>query len=171
MFASLRLVLLLLACVTVTQCGCISLSALMGQSRSPTLDTTMLKTQGYSMPPGGMPSPVTMASDGLPRIVLEVRGGEQKHLESIPVPMDRPLFIEELVQQAKLHERFGNMNVSIMRPTESGAPPVRLETEIRDNGKASNIGSNYALLPNDHIIVVSDQRSSLEKFIDKRFKQ
>lgn len=170
MSASLRLVLPFLACMSLTQCGCVSLSALMGQSRSPTLDTSMLKAQGYSAPPGGMPSPVAMASDGRPRIVLEVRG-EEKHLESIPLPLDRPMFIEDLVQEAKLNERFGNINVSIMRPTESGAPPVRLETQINDDGKATNIGNNYALLPNDHIIVISDQRTSLEKFISKRFKQ
>lgn len=167
--APLRLVLPLLACLSVTQSGCLTLSALMGQSRSPTLDTTMLKAQGYSAPPGGMPSPVAMASDGRPRIVLEVRGDE-KHLESIPVPLDRPMFVEDLVRDAKLHERFGNMDISIMRPTESGAPPVRLETKIRDDGRASNVGSNYALLPNDHIIVISDQRTSLEKFISKQFK-
>ncbi len=61
--------------------------------------------------------------------------------------------------------------VSIMRPTEAGGPPLRLDTRIDDSGKATNIGQNYALLPGDHIIVASDNRSSLERFIDKQFRK
>ena len=170
-FSILRLTFvgMIASCLTM-QSGCITLSALMGQKRSATLDTTMLEAQGYSIPPGGMPSPVAPSTQEGPRVVLEVRDGT-KHLESIPLPTDRGIFIEDLVGQARLPERLGNMNISIMRPNGSGNPPIRLDVRIDDEGKATNIGNNYALLPGDHIIVVSDRRTGLEKFIDSQFRK
>lgn len=163
-----KIVVLILCAATASQTGCITLSALMGQKRSPTIDTSMLEAQGYSVPPGGMPSPISPNAGSGPRVVLEVRADE-RHLESIPLPTDRGVFVEELVQQAGLHEKLGFMSISIMRPNGPGSPPIRLDTKIDGKGKAVSVGRNYALLPGDHLIVVSDQRSSFERFIDKHF--
>ncbi|GAB5403487.1 MAG: hypothetical protein Aurels2KO_17180 [Aureliella sp.] len=143
-----------------------SISAMMGQKRSSTIDTTLLESQGYSIPPGGMPSPVKMDASKGPRVIMELRSDEGRHLESIPLPTDRGVFIEDLIQQAELHKELGNVSVSIMRPNGSGAPPLRLETRTDKKGKAASIGENYALLPGDHVIVYGDQRTLLERFID-----
>lgn len=160
-----KLVLMMLAMTLgASQTGCITFSALMGNKRSPSIDTRMLEAQGYSIPPGGMPSPVNLDPADGPRVVLEIRGGE-KHMESIPLPLERAIFIEELVQEASLHRELGRLEIYIMRPNP-GKPPIRLDSRTNDNGKATSIGQNYALLPGDHIIVIPDNRSSLEKFID-----
>ena len=71
----------------------------------------------------------------------------------------------------RLHDRFGQLSISIMRPTEAGGPPLRMDTRIDDTGKTLNSGQNYALLPGDHIVVNSDNRSGLERFIDKQFRR
>ncbi len=170
MFAPSRLAVALLACFTLSQTGCISLYSLLGRPESPILDTTMLETQGYSVPAGGLPVPVGPAMDSRPRVVMEIRA-DGKHIESIPLPTDRSMFIEDLVQEAQLHEHFGRLDISIMRPNGSGNPPVRLDVHTDDKGRADNAGHNYALLPNDHIIIINDQRSALEKFIDKNFRR
>jgi hypothetical protein len=154
--------------ILTLQSGCVSMSTMLGQKKSPTLDTSLLEAQGYSVPQGGMPSPVSPDATRGPRVVLEVRD-EGRHLESIPMPMDRSMFIEDLVQEAQLHERLGRLSISIMRPNGSGAPPVRLDVGTDDKGKAKSIGQNYALLPGDHIIVLPDNRSSLERWVDKTF--
>lgn len=170
MFSLPRVVLVLLVGnLLVSQIGCITLSTFLGQKRKSGLDTSLLEAQGYSIPPGGMPSPVAMDSSKGPRIVLEIRG-EGKHLESIPLPMDRAVFIEDLVQQAKLAEQLGPLSFSIMRPSGDSAPPLRMDTRTDDKGRALNVGQNYALLPGDHIIAYSDSRSLLEKFIDQQLK-
>jgi hypothetical protein len=129
----------------------------------------MLEAQGYSIPPGGMPSPVTPHDDGKPRVVLEIRG-DARHLESIPLPTDRALFIEDLVQQSKLHEQLGPVSLAIMRPN-GDRPPLRLDAKTDGKGKAANLGQNYALLPGDHVIVYSDPRSMLEKFVDTQLRR
>ena len=148
----------------VYQTGCVSL---MGKKRSSKLDTSYLEAAGYSIPPGGMPSPIgDMASDGQ-SIVMEVRqDGEKPHIERIPLSKERPMFIETLVQEAKISERLGGVNISIMRPTGPTTPPVRLVVRVKDNGKVKEMEENYALMPGDHLIVTYDQRTSLETFVD-----
>ncbi|MCA9126759.1 MAG: hypothetical protein KDB22_06730 [Planctomycetales bacterium] len=167
MVSSSRWLVLLMTSVMLSQSGCITLSALMGQKRTSGLDTSLLEAQGYSIPPGGMPSPVAADASRGPRVVLEVRG-DGKHLESIPLPTDRAIFIEDLVQQANLHEQLGKLSISIMRPNDHGGPPLRMDTRTDDKGRAINVGQNYALLPGDHIIAYHDERTLLEKFIDKQ---
>lgn len=160
---------IILGLCLLSQSGCLTLSALLGESKSSTLDTSMLEAQGYSIPPGGMPSPVASDPDSGPRIILEVRDGD-RHLESIPMPTDRAVFIEDIVQQAQLHERIGQLVINIMRPSKQGGPPIRMETRTDDSGKVTNIGQNYALMPGDHLVVSGDNRSGLERIIDKHFR-
>lgn len=157
-----------LAVCTTTQSGCLTLGELVSPQKKQVLDTSFLETQGYSMPMGGMPAPVAPDPNGAPRVILEVRNG-QTHLESIPLPMDRAVFIEDIVQQARLHDRFGQLVISIMRPTELGGAPLRLDLQTDSSGKAANAGQNYALMPGDHIVVNIDDRSGLERFIEKQF--
>lgn len=164
-----RLVALLIVAILSTQSGCLMLNAFMGRSKRSGLDTSMLEAQGYSIPPGGMPLPVKPEVDGKPRVVLELRG-DGRHLESVPLPLDRALFVEDLVQEAKLHEQIGALSIAIMRPNGSSAPPLRLDAKTDDDGKVINLGQNYALLPDDHVIVYSDQRTLLEKFLDSQLK-
>lgn len=155
----------LLLIAIVPSSGCMSFSQLIGKKRSDTLDTSYLKQAGYSIPPGGLPTPVALDPSKGPAIVMEVRG-DSNHLESIPLPRDKAVFIEDLVRQANLHERLGALSISIMRPNGSGLPPVRLDVQTNSQGKAKNPGQNYAVLPGDHIIVGHDQRTHLERFIE-----
>lgn len=171
MVASARCLSLLLICSVVsTQTGCLTLSSFLGQKGSPKLDTGLLESQGYNIPPGGMPAPVSPEMLSGPRVVLEIRG-EKRHLESIKLPMDRGVFIENVVQDAKLHEKFGDLNISIMRASGSGSPPIRLELSTNDQGRASDVGRNYGLLPGDHIIVIPDGRSGFQKYLDSQFRK
>ena len=150
------------------QTGCVSISGLMGQGQSSQLDTSLLEAQGYAIPEGGMATQTQAQMDGRPQIVLEVRG-EKRHLERIPLPMDRGVTIEELVQQAGLHEKIGKLNVTILRPNGQGNPPVSMTARTDGDGKVENIGLNYALLPGDHVVAVENDESALQKFISSQF--
>ncbi|MFK7736581.1 MAG: hypothetical protein AB8B50_11150 [Pirellulaceae bacterium] len=159
-----------MAALLAVQTGCLTLNTYLNPE-SPQLDTSLLQAQGYSIPPGGMPTKVAASESGEPSVVLEVRGGENgRHIERIPLPMDRSLFVEDLIQQAQMHDKLGELNISIMRPNQiPGQPPIRLELRTDSKGKANSLGSNYALHPGDHLVVVEDQRSLLERFVKSQF--
>ena len=159
---------LILLGLLATQPGCLLLNTFLPRKDRSTLDTSLLKAQGYSIPPGGMPAAVALDPNDGPRVILEIRSDE-RHLETIPLT-DKGMFIEELVQQAKLHETFGSLHISIMRPNGEGAAPVRMDVTTNDDGKATNVGQNYALRPGDHIIVINDDRTYFERFIAKTLK-
>lgn len=98
---------------------------------------------------------------------MEVRTGSDKpHLEQIPLRKEQPMFIEDLVREAKINERVGGVAISIMRPAGPNVPPVRMDVRVKHDGKVKNMSENYALMPGDHLIVTGDQRTSLEMFFD-----
>ncbi len=150
-----------------SQPGCILLNVFLPRKPSNTLDVRPLAAQGFNVPPGGMPAPVQLDPSEGPKVVMEIRGGE-RHMEKIPLP-ENGMFVQDLVQQAKLHENFGQLSISIMRQNGSN-PPLRLTLRTDDKGNVTNIGQNYALHPGDYIIVYQDQRNYLERFIDKTIK-
>ena len=149
------------------QAGCVTLSSLMGRGRTGKLDTSYLEAAGYSIPPGGMPTPVGRTSGDGQSIIMEVRGeGEKPHLEQIPLSRERPMFVEDLVRDAKINERLGGVAISIMRPAGPNLPPVRMDVRVKDDGKVKEMEENYALMPGDHLIITYDQKTSLEMLFD-----
>jgi hypothetical protein len=149
---------LLIGIALSSQPGCVSLSSLMGRKYEPGFDTTMLKAQGYSIPPGGMPSklPSSVVQDGT-AVILEIRDDEPR-MAAIPLPPDRAVTVEDLVRTSELSKSLGGYSLSIMRPN-GDQPPVRLEVQLNRKGRVSSPSNNYALYPGDHIIAVSGGRN------------
>jgi len=140
---------------------------MLGAKRGPTIDTTLLRAQGYSVPPGGMPSPLPegVKLDGT-NVIVEIRGDEPS-IAAVPLPTNRAATIEDLYRKMELTETLGAGQISIMRPTPNG-PPVRLSAMLDGKGRATNPGQNYALHPGDHIIAVSDGRTLFERYVDRQ---
>lgn len=142
------------------------MTKMLGGRQGSIYDTTMLKAQGYSLPPGGMPSalPASMVRDAS-SVVLEIRGDEPK-MTAISLPEEQTITVEDLARKAELSDLLGNCQVSIMRPN-GNQPPVRLDVRLNAKGKASNPAQNYGIRPGDHLIVIGDGRSHLERFVDR----
>lgn len=168
MISNSRALVLGTALIVCCQSGCVTLSSILGVKREPTLDTTMLKAQGYSIPTGGMPRPLPegMKLDGT-NVAVEIRGDETR-MATVPLPAGHSVTIEDLYRKLELVDSLGASEISIMRPSPNG-PPVRLSLMIDGKGKATNPGHNYALHPGDHIIASSDGRSMLERYMDRQF--
>lgn len=158
---------LLLCCMLLGQVGCLSIGSMLGAQRGPSLDTTMLKAQGYSIPPGGMPRqlPAAVLQDGT-GIVLEIRDDEPR-IAALPLPKDRAVNVEDFAKQIEITKLLGSCTLHIMRPNGE-SPPVRLDVRLNSKGRVTNPANNYALRPGDHIIAISDGRNMLERFIDEQ---
>lgn len=152
------------------QTGCFSLTKMLGGRQGSVYDTTMLKAQGYSLPPGGMPSalPAGMIRNAS-SVVLEIRGDEPK-MAAVALPEGQSVTIEDFARKADLPDQLGHCQVSIMRPN-GNQPPVRLDVRLNAKGKADNPARNYGVRPGDHIIVIGDGRSNLERFVDRHLSR
>jgi hypothetical protein len=132
------------------------------RSREPIdgMDTKALREAGYTFDEQGAQRPIS-PGDGKPAVVLEVRNGK-RHLERIPLTADKPIFIQDIVDDAKLVDRLGKIQVTILRPTGDANPPIRLDSDFDPETKRIVIGQNYAIQPNDQIVVTKDNRSWLD---------
>jgi hypothetical protein len=142
--------------------GCSSIFGDRSRGPADRLDTTALEQAGYSFDERGAQRALP-PSDGKPTVVLEVRNGK-RHLERIPLPPDKPTFLQDIVDDAKLVSKIGRIEVTILRPTGSNSPPIRMDSDFDPETKRLVIGQNYAVQPNDTIIVSKDTRSWLDNF-------
>ncbi len=153
---------ILLATLLTASTGC---SALFGQrEKGPMGNIDMKSLQAAGFNPGAAPVPVEPSQDGRPTVVLEVRDGK-KHLERIPLSPDKPTYIGDIVRDAKLTDRLGRINLSIMRPSGTSAPPVRMQVDFDTRGKNVMEEQNYSLRPGDHIVVAPDDTTALDRLM------
>ncbi len=131
------------------------------------LDLKSLQNAGYSVDENGalLAVPHTTSSSGLPTVVLDIRNGDQ-YMERIPLSPEKPMFVSDVVKDAKLVERIGKIKVSVIRETTPTSPPVRMDVDFDSKGKEVMQEQNYALQPNDRIIVRKDDRTWLDNAMD-----
>jgi hypothetical protein len=142
--------------------GCSSMFGDRGREPVDGIDTKALREAGYHFDERGAQRALP-PSDGKPSVVLEVRNGK-RHLERIPLPPDKPTFIQDIVDDAKLVDKIGRIQVTILRPTGANNPPIRMDADFDTETKRLVIGQNYAVQPNDTVIVSKDTRSWLDNF-------
>jgi hypothetical protein len=142
--------------------GC-STFALKNRGPLDNLDLDSMKAAGYPVGPEGAQIPIPTGTD-VPSVVLEVNKGK-KHLERIPLPADKPMFVADLVRDAKLTDKLGRIQLVVLRPTGPNMPPVRMDVDFDTKGKNVMEGQNYSLRDGDTIIVRPDTTTAMDRFI------
>jgi len=152
--------------------GCLGFAALLAltgcssilgdRSREPVegLDTRGLRAAGYNFDERGVQRALP-PDDGKPAVVLEVRNGK-RHFERIPLSADKPTFVQDVVDDAKLVEKLGKIQITILRSTGANSPPIRMVSDFDAETKRIVVGQNYAIQPNDKIVVNKDSSSWLD---------
>ena len=115
------------------------------------IDTKAMRAAGYNFDDMGAQKPIPTDAQK-PSVVLEVRDGK-RHLEKIPMTPDKPLFIQDVIHDAKLEEKLGQIKVAVLRPSGDSNPPIRMEVDMERGGKGVVKWQNYALQPGDQIVV------------------
>jgi len=155
-------------CLGVTLLGTGCTSILNDKAKGPldNLDFTQLKREGY--PVGVAAASVSMANDpdAAPSVILQVNKGKT-HMERIPLPSDRPMFVADLLKDAQLVEKVGRIQVDVYRPTGPNQPPVRMRVDLDSKGRNVMEGQNYSLRPGDRIVVSPNRKTSLDRFMDR----
>ena len=141
--------------------GC---AALLGKTKGPmdNLDTAGLKQAGYTFGEYGTNKPLT-TEDGKPAIVLEVNNGK-RHFEKIPLVPGQPMFIADLIRDAKLDKKIGRLQATVLRPNGQNKPPIRMDVDFDDSGKRVMEGQNYSLRSGDHIVISHDNRTAMSEW-------
>lgn len=149
----------LVAWLAVSMTGC---STMMMRSKSSVgnLDTRALKTQGYSLGANGVQRAGTV-DESSPSVILEVNDGKRS-VERVPLTAGQPMFVADLVRDAQLTKKLGRIQIKILR-ANGNRPPIRLDVDFDDSGKRIMEEMNYSLRPGDHIVVMRDERTLLNR--------
>lgn len=155
-----RHVACLVSAIFVSITGCSSLLGDRSKEPGSGLDTRAMRTAGYSFDERGAQR-VLPTGDGKPAVILEVRDNK-RHFERIPLPAEKPTFVQDIIDDAKLTDRLGKIQVTILRPNGASSPPIRMDADFDPATKRIVAGQNYAIQPNDQILVSKDSRSWLD---------
>jgi hypothetical protein len=157
--------LLLLSSVSHTGC-----STLVWNKNKSQYDTTALKTEGYDIRAlSSQNALATLPPSDKPSIVLEVHHNG-RHMERIPLPTDRPWFVQDLITEAEIQKRIGVTNIRIIRPVAPPGPPLVLDVPVSADGKDVNAGQNYSLCPGDMVIVKANNMGIFERMVPPFFR-
>jgi hypothetical protein len=144
-----------------TSTGC---QSLLGRKGGPgnDFDITQLQRDGYTLGSNGVLQG-GMVDDT--SVLLEVNDGK-KHLEKIPMTEGQPMFVADVIRDAKLHKKVGRIQVRVMRPNGNAAP-VRMDIDFDESGRRVREGTNYSLRPGDRIVVAKDDSSVVSRMLGK----
>jgi len=133
-------------------------------------DTTALKTEGYDVRALSSQSALAaLPPSSKPSIVLEVHHNG-RHMERIPLPTDRPWFVQDLVNEAEIQKRIGVTRIQIIRTVGPAQPALVLDVPVSADGKDINAGQNYSLCPGDVVVVKANNITMLERMVPAYFR-
>ncbi len=155
----------LLVICAVAMTGCSSLMGPKDRSALDNIDVQSIKAAGYTVGANGIDM-TQPSSDGSPCVYLEVNH-KKRHMERIPMPVEQPMFIGDVIREAKLVDRVGRIDVVIVRATGPNQPPIRLSVDFDSDGKRVMEGQNYSLRPGDRVVVTKNNESSMDRFLGR----
>lgn len=158
----LRCLALAMAVLFVSGCSAFNFTP---RKSTDALDLASLQRAGYQLDENGAIR-TPHIKDGAVGVILEVHNDGEPHHEMIPMRPDKPLFVEDVVKDAKLVDRIGKIKVSIMRTTTPNMPPVRMDVGFDSKGKHVMQEQNYALQPNDRIVVRKNDKSWFSEAVE-----
>jgi hypothetical protein len=94
-------------------------------------------------------------------VLLEVNDGK-KHLEKIPMTEGQPMFVADLIRDAKLHKKVGRIHVRVVRPNGTAAP-VRMDIDFDESGRRVKESTNYSLRAGDRVVVTKDESNFVSR--------
>jgi len=80
--------------------------------------------------------------------------------------IDGPLFVQDALERSGATERYRSMDILIYRIVKDSGKGLKLPVEYESSGKSVTHNQNYALHPNDRIVVTQRSQNVIDKFID-----
>ena len=96
---------------------------------------------------------------------VEMSGGFSAN-EIYEGAIDGPLFVQDALQRSGAIERYRAMDILIYRIVKESGKGLKLPVEYDSSGKTVMQNQNYALHPNDRIVVTNRSKNVIDKLID-----
>ena len=139
-----------------TAAFCILLGAVMASSGCSTIPLT----QNADLPTAEAQS---QAAHGVYEVVM--KGSFSRESISRGV-IDGPITVQEVLQRSGAIDKFRNMEITIMRVVKETGQGIKLPVDYQSGKKTVRTEQDYAIHPNDRIMIVSQSNNALDKIVD-----
>jgi hypothetical protein len=106
-----------------------------------------------------------VSPDSRGAFLVEMSGGFSK-ASMYKGDLDGPITVQTALERSGAIEKFRSMEVSLFRVVEETGHPLRLSVPYSPRKKSVLPEHDYALHPNDRIIVASKTNNALDKLVD-----
>jgi len=80
--------------------------------------------------------------------------------------LDGPITVQTVLEEFGVIKKFKNMEITILRVVEETGHPLKLTADYKPRKKAVSPEQNYAILPNDRIVIEPSSSSTLAKMVN-----
>lgn len=77
-----------------------------------------------------------------------------------------PVTVQEALEAAGAVEKYRSMEIAVFRVIRESGQGLRMPVDYNSRSKSVSQEQNYALHPNDRIVVTSRSNNPLDKFVD-----
>ncbi|MDA7903358.1 hypothetical protein N9B31_06815 [Mariniblastus sp.] len=96
---------------------------------------------------------------------VEMSGGFS-NVEFYEGQIDGPMFVQDALERSGATERYRAMDILVYRVVKESGRGLKLPVEYESGGKMVMQNQNYALHPNDRIVVTNRSLNAIDKIID-----
>jgi hypothetical protein len=96
---------------------------------------------------------------------VEMSGGFS-NVEFYEGQIDGPMFVQDALERSGATERYRAMDILVYRVVKESGRGLKLPVEYESGGKLVMQNQNYALHPNDRIVVTNRSLNAIDKIID-----
>ena len=139
---------------------CVLLGAVMASSGCCSLPSA----QNLAIPTAA--TAATQAAEPQGVYEVQMQGGFSKASVSRGV-IDGPITVQTVLERSGAIDKFRNMDITVMRVVKENGQGLRLPVDYQPGKKLVRTEQNYAIHPNDRILISSRANSTLDKVIDQ----
>ena len=111
----------------------------------------------------------TAIAPGTPHCVVQMQGEGWKKTKQIQQPISENMTIDQLLDAIKAKQKFRNMEIDIFRQIPNGGGVHKMAVNFRASNKNVSPEHDYAIHPNDQIIIRQVVDTPLDNFVDTMF--
>ena len=97
--------------------------------------------------------------------IVEMRGFVQKPkiYEGL---LEGPITVQAVLEEFKVTEKYKNMEITVLRVVEDTGRGLKLPVKYHPRKKSVSPEQDYAILPNDRIVIEPSSNSTLAKMVN-----
>ena len=80
--------------------------------------------------------------------------------------IDGPITVQTVLERSGAIEKFRNMEITIMRVVKESGHGLRLPVDYQGGKKAVRPEQDYAIHPNDRILIESRSNNAIDKIVE-----